>query len=273
MFDIIFALFAAVMAIWRTVTYFTCYDPATGLFTRSFAHFTLPNAITVVVSVAVIVAVWRTSSRPTHGWTPKENPAGFLLFLSSLMLLLSGLGQVMLIANHKLELSIGNLLICAVLAAMVGVGMQAVAYVNGHTNASGAGTMSLGAVIAVVLCLLTSFISSTEMAVVEQYMYHLLVLCAAALYFLAITRSLFVQAHMGVALWYGRLMLYFALMEYVPRGIYWLTHGDVFAGVVDVLIAVGMALLVLGISRSTSIVYLTDEELERDAQDEDKEEA
>lgn len=268
MFDAFFALFAAGMAIWRTVTYFTCYEPATGLFTRTFAHFTLPNAITAAVGAAVIVAVCRTSARPTHGWTPSENPAGSTLFLSSLLLLLSALGQMVLIANHQLELSLGNVLVCLVLAAMVGVGMQGVAYVNGHTDATGAGTMSLGAVVAVVLCLLASFISSTEMAVVEQYMYHLLMLCAAALYFLAITRSLFIQAHMGVALWYGRLLLYFALMEYVPQGAYLLTHGDVFRGVLHLCIAAGITLLVRGISSSTSIVYLTGEELEQQQEEE-----
>lgn len=270
MFDIFFALFAGAMAIWRTVTYFSCYDPATGLFTRSFVHFTLPNIITAVVGVLAIVAVLRVSHRPTHGWTPKEDGAGgFLLFLSGACLLLTTLGCVMLILFGQMTFFLTDLLLVAMLLVHGAFAISAMGYAHNNPMASSVSTMSLVNVVCVLVSLLTSFISSTEMAVVEEYMYHLLVLCGAALYFLAIARSLLIQAHMGIALWYGRLLLYFALMEYIPKGIYLLAQGSVLLGVRDVAIAVGIALLTLGVSRSASIVYLTEEELADEEQDEE----
>lgn len=263
MLDIAVVIFSIIMCLWRTATYFTCYDPTTGLFERSLVHFTLPNAITAVVSVAAIVAILRMAQRPTRGWTPKQDEAGgFSLFLACACLMLAALGRLMMMVNGQMTFDLSNLLLCVSLFIMGAFSMQASGYSRGKADAKGMGTLSLASVVCVLVCLLSSFISSTEMAVVENYMYHLLVLCVAALYFLAISRSLMIQAHMGIALWYGRLLLYFALMEYVPRGLYALLHGSVLSGGVDVVIAAGLLLMLFGVTRCTAIEYLSDEELE-----------
>lgn len=249
MLTISMLVMTAAICLYRLWIIGACYQPDVGLFERSFISFTLPNCLTAAVVIALGALAFRAGKNEQRIERHMAGQGEMLLLAAAGCFLLSGVGYGALRFVVQAQVQVWDLLVCAGLLVMAFLlATLAPALKKGSVNQA-AGGMAMVECAALLGLLVISYVGRTEMALLEQYMYYLLTLCAAMLAVLAICKAMVQGTSLKSALWFGMLTAYCAGGELLPAGLLEARQG---AGLLPMgvfgLILAGILLTVAGLA-------------------------
>ncbi len=208
-----------VMCAYRTAIYFTSYHYQTNLFERTFLTFILPNTITFLLTAIVMGFSFKKGQKIFL--LPSEEPkkrtliaCGVLFFAALLysfnLFFLSG------------EIHLPSVISVVFIVVSIFYLMTLATYFSDKISSRAMGIFSIAMCAMVTVGIIVTFVSKTEMNVVENYTYGLLMMCGIAICLLEFSKLFIDGSKEGNLQLYVGLTTYFAAMDLIPKGIYFI---------------------------------------------------
>ncbi|MGI6031403.1 MAG: hypothetical protein ACOX7F_07865 [Eubacteriales bacterium] len=203
----------------RLWVFIACWQPDVQLWERTLLSFTLPNIITAVVVLLLGVLAARASRTDLEVERKLSGTGVALLMGGAFCFLLTGVGYGALRFVIQAQVQVSDLLVSVALLALAFLSTALAPALRRDSRNGAVAGLSMFGCLAILLLLVCSYVGRTEMAVLEQYMYYLLLLCAGALAALALSKAMLRGTSLRSARYYLWLTLYCAAGELLPAGV------------------------------------------------------